>query len=383
MKFYDKQAILNRLTKDDVIKICIALGSDGYRKGNGGELIFQTVCHGSDSWKLYYYHEPHKEYPGRMFHCYTKCGDSFSIFELVIRANRAKGKNITWYKAVSFVAEMTGNLIYSSSMKPQKKVIDDFSWINNFRKEGKVATECEEVNEHVLEMFCYIPHEVFLNDHISPEVMSEFEISYWGLTNQIVLPHRDKDQRLIGVRGRYLDEEDVERIGKYVPLYVEGKFLRHELGNNLYGIHINQRRIMESKKILLVEGEKSLLQSHSYLGDKDFSCATCGSNITSRQIDLMLHYLDVEELILGYDKEFHAPESWEANIYRNKLLKKIAPIIPYIKVSVLWDKNGLLGYKDSPTDKGKDVLEQMLDERIELDLDDMKMLDDELIDTEG
>ena len=32
------------------------------------------------------------------------------------------------------------------------------------------------MDEHVLEMFEYTPHEVFLNDHISRETLSTFEI---------------------------------------------------------------------------------------------------------------------------------------------------------------------------------------------------------------
>lgn len=87
-----------------------------------------------------------------------------------------------------------------------------------------------------------------------------FEISYWGNTNQIVIPHRDRHQNLIGIRGRYLDEEDVENIGKYVPLNIEGKFLSHKLSHNLYGIHINQNKIKACRKCLLLESEKGVMQ---------------------------------------------------------------------------------------------------------------------------
>ena len=33
-------------------------------------------------------------------------------------------------------------------------------------------------------------------------------------------------------------------------------------------------------------------------------------------------------------------------------------------VTVLWDVNGLLNYKDSPTDKGKETLLQLMDNKI-------------------
>lgn len=206
MRYFDKQKILDSLTKEDVIKIVTDLGSNGYKEDSKGALIFQTVCHGGDSYKLYYYHESQGEYPGRLFHCYTRCGESFGIYELVIRANRCKGKTVTFYQAVRYVAQITQNLIYRESTVEENHVIDDFKWINKFRKTNKVEMQQEEVDENILQMFDYRPHETFLNDHISAETLSEFEISYWGKTNQIVIPHRDKDQRLIGIRGRYLDE---------------------------------------------------------------------------------------------------------------------------------------------------------------------------------
>lgn len=375
MRYFDKQKILDSLTKEDVIKIVTDLGSNGYKEDSKGALIFQTVCHGGDSYKLYYYHESQGEYPGRLFHCYTRCGESFGIYELVIRANRCKGKTVTFYQAVRYVAQITQNLIYRESTVEENHVIDDFKWINKFRKTNKVEMQQEEVDENILQMFDYRPHETFLNDHISAETLSEFEISYWGKTNQIVIPHRDKDQRLIGIRGRYLDEEDVKNIGKYVPLTVEGKILRHELGKNLYGIHINQDAIRKYKKCLLLEAEKGVMQNHTYFGTEDFSLAVCGSSISTEQIKLLVEDLKIEELILGFDKEFRDPESWEADLYRNKLFKKIAPIIPYCRVCILWDFHGDLEYKDAPTDKGKDVLLKLLDNKVEIMMEDMKLLE--------
>ena len=59
--YLNKDAILNSLTKDDVTKIVINLGSAPPKLDSNGDLIFQSVCHGSQSWKLYYYHEPNEE----------------------------------------------------------------------------------------------------------------------------------------------------------------------------------------------------------------------------------------------------------------------------------------------------------------------------------
>lgn len=84
--YLDKDAILNSLTKEDIIKICALLGSPNYKEDSNGNLFFSTaICHGGDSpHKLAYYldgsntnaagqHRPH-------FYCYT-CQDSYDVVE--------------------------------------------------------------------------------------------------------------------------------------------------------------------------------------------------------------------------------------------------------------------------------------------------------------
>ncbi len=375
--YLDKNKIINSLTVEDVTRLVTGLGSQDPRVGKDGELIFQSICHGSESWKLYYYHEPKGDYPAKLFHCYSGCGDSFSCIELIIRAHRVRNISMTFYQALNYLAKTTGHNIHASIDKKEETehLIDDWSFIGKFKaKAKKQPPALTAVNEHVLEMFSYFPHEMFLNDHISAEVLSEFEISYWASTNQIVLPHRDKQQNLIGVRGRYIDEQDIEKIGKYVPLMVEGKFLSHPLGSNLYGIHINQTNIKKCKKCLLLEAEKGVMQNHTYFGESDFALATCGQNLTPTHIKLLLNYLEVEEVILGYDKMFHKNGTFEEEAYRNKIYKIIAPLIPYCKVTLLWDTEDLLEYKSAPTDYGKDTLLRLMDNKIEITIEDLEVL---------
>lgn len=376
--YLNKDAILNSLTKDDVIKIVTNLGSAPPKTDSNGDLIFQSVCHGSQSWKLYYYHEPdtEKEYKGRTFHCYSRCSDSFNIVELVIRANRVKGKNITWYKALHYIARLT-NKVFSSTaedIEKEKKHIDDFEWINRLKstkRNKKDIPTLSEINENILDIFYYAPHEDWLNDNISREALSRYEIGYYGLTNQIIIPHRDKDNRLVGIRGRYLDADDIEHVGKYVPLQISGQFLSHQLGSNFYGINVTQNKIKTIKKALVVEAEKSCMQNYTYFGEDSFAIAMCGSNLTLTQIKILLHYLKCEEVIFGFDREYHDAHSFEAEIYYNKIIKKIAGLVPYCKVSLLLDSKDRLEFKDSPTDKGKNVLLELLDEKIVVTMDEV------------
>ena len=372
--YLDKELILSSLTKEDVIKICMALGSSYPKQDNNGNLIFQSICHGSDSWKLYYYCTD-TDYKKHIFHCYSRCSDSFNIVELVIRANRTQGKTITWYKALYYIAKTTGKIFTGESKEETKtSVITDFNWINRLqqiKKNKKSIPNLSEISENILEVFYYAPHQDWLNDNISREALSRYEIGYYGLTNQITIPHRDMNNRLIGIRGRFLDQEDIETIGKYVPLQINGRTLSHSLGSNLYGINVVQDKIKTIKKAMVVEAEKSCMQAYSYFGEDSFVVATCGSSITRTQIKLLLNYLQVEEIIYAPDRDYHESNSYEAEVWYQKIIKRLAPLVPYCKVTLCADSKERLPYKASPTDMGKDILLELLDEKIIITADEV------------
>lgn len=370
--YLDKDAILNSLTKEDIIKICKELGSPEYKEDSQGNLCFSTsICHGGDSpYKLVYYNN------SRIFKCFT-CGDTFSITELVIRAMRLKGRTLTWFKSLYFIAKITGKINYISSKdkSTNKQTITDFEWINrlkNIQKRNKNVPLLTEINENILDIFWYVPYQGWLDEHISREALSRFEIGYYGLTNQITIPHRDMNNRLIGIRGRFLDNNDVQQFGKYVPIQINGRFLSHQLGSNLYGLHVTKNKIKECKKIMLVEAEKSVLQAYSYFGEDSFVVGLCGFNITQTQIRIILEKLQVEEVIVGFDRDYEKADSFEATSYYQKVIKKVAPLVPYCRVYLVLDKQQRLEYKDSPTDKGKEVLLELMKEKILITQEEVK-----------
>lgn len=375
--YLDKDAILNSLSKEDVTKIVMSLGSSEPKTDNSGNLMFQTVCHNapdpSNSYKLYYYHEANGEHKGKVFHCYSGCNESFGIIELVIRAKRNQGSTFTWYKALKYVAQLTGKIITASAEDIEQKAqrIDDFAWINrlkNAKKKQKAAPTLAEINENILDIFCYLPWKPWTEEFITAEAMSRFEISYYGLQHSLVIPHRDADSRLIGIRQRMLDEQDVEAIGKYVPLQINGEFLRHSLGNNLYGMHIVKDKIKRCKKIMLVEAEKGAMQSYSYFGEDSFTVATCGSNITRNQIKMILGS-GAEEVMIAYDRMYHDASSYEAELYLRKLIKLVAPLVPFITVYLILDNKDRIPYKQSPTDCGKEILIELMKEKTLVTMD--------------
>ena len=115
---------------------------------------------------------------------------------------------------------------------------------------------------------------------------------------------------------------------------------------------------------MLVESEKSVMQCYSYYGENCFVAATCGSSISPVQIDLLLR-LGVEEVILAYDRENDTdPESELTKAYEQKLLKTVLPLTKYTNTYVVMDYEGLLPYKGSPSDNGRETLEKLMKKKI-------------------
>lgn len=362
--YLDKEKIINSLTDEDIIKICMDLGAEYPKPDGSGNYIFNTnICHGGDSWKLYYYTDR------KMFVCYT-CGDRYDIINLVIRAKMNKGITITWYNALKYIGIITNKLSVTEKSKEDNTVIDDWKWLSKLSKHKKKNnTDMKEYNEHILELFVYKPVKEWLDEGISEYVMVEFEIGYYPMQNCITIPVRDINGKFIGLRARYLLKEDIDK-GKYRPMIIEGILTKHNLGNTFYGIYQNQKAIRKYKKVFLFEAEKSVLLSHTYYGDTDLSLAMCGSNITDVQIKILIE-LGVSHVIICFDKEYEKTDSFEAEIYYNKILKKIKPLLNFFTVELVMDRQDLLEFKDSPIDKGFETWNKLLEDKFSVTIKDV------------
>lgn len=363
--YIDKNKLLDLITEEDVLHIITELGSEYKRDAQGNICMNTRLCHGGDSpTKLVYYFNRENGKNEDMLHCYT-CGSSFGLIELVIRALRGQGYSISYYKALRWIAKTTGKMDINGDFTPKKSSIDT-SWIKRLLKVKEKNDEYAEspiINENVLDIFANYPFQPWIDEGISCEAQTRFEIGYFALNHSITIPHRDMNGNLIGIRQRYLDQTDIERIGKYTPVQIEGKFLSHKLGNELYGLWVNKDRIKETKTIILVEAEKSCMQAYSFYGDDSLVVACCGSNITKAQ-QKIIRDLDVHTLIYAPDRDYHKPDSFEAESWWNQQVLKLKDMIKYMNVYLIADTKMRLEYKQSPTDKGKFVFEELMTERI-------------------
>lgn len=355
------EKVKNDLSIDQVCDLLASLGGDPQIKGD--LIISRTICHGGHSHKLYYYDNT------KLFKCYTDCLDSFDIFELIIKINKLNNIDYSLPQAIRFITNYYGIVVETEISETQEN-LQDWQILNKYdrsssqEKEEKIV-EMKFYDDKILQ---YLPHPRILNwekEGITREVMEECGICYDPSYQGIVIPHYDINGKLVGIRERTLIKEN-ENNGKYKPAILNYKQYNHPLGFNLYNLNNSKENIKKIKKVFVFEGEKSCLLYRSYFGgDADISVAVCGSNLINYQVQLLLS-LGVEEICIAFDKQFQEIGDDEWKRWTKKLKELNRKYSPLVQISFLFDKMNLLGYKDSPIDRGPEIFMQLFKERIVL-----------------
>lgn len=367
----DKEQLLEELTIDEIKTLLIELGAQHFidESDTKGHIITNTICHNiSDGkMKLYYYIE------AKRFHCYTDCGCSFNLYDLVIKNHKLKGIDYNLGHAINWILNKLGR---SSGYfnKPEgfehgKKENPELERMRRFsKKKKKVEIETPVYHDSIFNMFSSYHHPIFLEDNITHEAMDKFEIKYYSHKHQVIIPHRKWDTgELIGLKARSLNQWEIEAGFKYIPAKIGDITYSYPTYNNLYGYYQNKETIKEIGKVIIFESEKSVLQCESFYPNHNFSVALCGSNMSIQQAKMLLS-LNAQEFILALDKEYDDATSEKALNYQKKLLRLGRMIAPYARVTVVFDTNNLIDTKNSPSDKGKEVLEELMKQKQEIRL---------------
>ena len=337
------------LTQDNIYDLLKDLGGEPTWKD---VIVSRTCCHNgpnSGKHKLVYYHD------SKTFQCYTNCG-TLDIFSLV-----QKVLNMDFYNSYSYICAKFGiTRDFKEGFETDKL---DFSFFENFEKQEEFKT-LPSLKEKILFSYDDIYHIDWINDGISIESMRKFGIKFNIYNNQIVIPHYDENNKLVGVRVRNLNKDLVESGIKYSPIYWKNQVLKHPTGSILYGLNKNIENINKIKKIILFESEKSVLQLDTMNPELSIGVCLSGSNLTNHQIEI-LKTLDIEEVIIALDKEYDEIGSEQEKYYAKKIKETIIDkLSPYFIVSVIWDIEGLIDEKSSPTDHGKEIFNKLFKNRI-------------------
>ena len=361
---YNKDKIKNELTIEQVADLVAELGGEPQQKDD--ILLCKTICHCGESHKLYYYNSTH------LFHCYTGCDNaSFDIFDLYKKVkNREHNVEHSLPWSITQVASYFGII----------EEIDKSAWdLQNPMQDWDIlkryATTAVYTPPKIIEppiydeaILKYLPHPIiqpWIEDGISREIMEQRGICYDPVYHGIVIPHYDMYGNLIGIRERTLVKENAEKYGKYRPAILDGKQYNHPLGSNCYNLRFSADAIRRTKKVLVFESEKATLQYATMFGaENDISVAVCGSNLSWSQFAL-LSRLGIKDMIIGFDRQYQKIGDNEYQSWIKKLQMINKKYGNYVNVSFIFDTKNLLGYKDSPTDKGKEVFTKLYYNRLD------------------
>lgn len=345
------KALKEQLNTDQIITLLEALGAE-LREERNDHLIFTSICHhlnaSEHKAKLYYYTNTHS------FFCFS-CSNSYDIFSLIEEVWNLRDIEFYFGDIVNFITSTLG--ISQSDFNPKRNL----SWRDDLR----LFTTTKSMTKHAqiyplsdLNRFVDKLPYAWIKEGISVDTMRKYHIGYYPLLDCTTIPVFDKEGELLGIRGRFWREEDIE-LGKYRPIWTLERDYKLPTGNLLYGLYQNQEAIKATHEVKLFEGEKSVMQMEGILGQNN-SVAMFGCNLSKMQLQQLIE-LEVERYVVCLDK-------WGSEEDMSRWQKDVDKIVkmckPYGEVIVV-DNYEELDYKDSPSDKGKEVWEKIWQELID------------------
>ena len=304
----------------------------------------------------------------------VRCG--FSIETNPSSITVYKNENLT---AIDFTGNLTGDIFtilmehkglsYSEIIRDIKNLLD-IKITYSEKKENESVTrvfddilfkkkeELQVYKEEVLDKYADKWNIRFFKDGISIDTQKKFGLRYDYEEERIVIPHRTLDGELCGIIGRINLDEGYG--SKYLPLisHIEGdKVVRynHRKSQTLYGYSQNYKDLYGADVIYVGESEKFVMQLDS-MGYHN-SLSLSGSNISKEQC-LAIAKLNPKKVVLCFDEGLE-----EVVMYRCANQLSITLSRMNIEVGLIIDRENKYlerGSKDSPTDKGKEVWESLI-----------------------
>lgn len=181
---------------------------------------------------------------------------------------------------------------------------------------------------------------IWEQEGISKESLEKFQVYYDAYSNRLVYPIRNLRGEIVNVGGRIIDPEwKQKKFRKYTYFYGWNEGM-----NVIYGLFENMDSIIKSKEVILFEGCKSVLLADTY------GIHNCGAILTSHLSPLQMRVLVGLEcrVVFALDKD--------VNIHSDHNINKLKR---YVNVEYIHDEGNLLGDKDSPIDRGKEVFQAL------------------------
>lgn len=357
--------LLQQLTLDNYESILYALGVKSIKK-TPTHWVTQTICHNIDSTnasdKLYLYLDT------MSFFCFTECQKSRDIIDLIADRWTLLNKQFSFCDILHYICDICdiscqNNTNQGIGQPAWKKRIERYNSTKITHYLGK------RYDRSIMRYLAPCDSKEFIDDGISKETMEKFGISYYAPRNQIAIPVYDIDGSLVGIHCRNLNKFDIEAGRKYIPLKtISGLDYRFKSNEVLYALNVNLPKIQQKKQVQLFESPKSVLQLDTMYCSQTTGVAMFGLNLGQNRRNTILEQ-GVSEVVIGIDRDY---EGLDDNVGIEAYMKNVRRIAHmfkgYCKCTCLWDKDNLLDYKSSPTDKGRAIYEHLYKNRVEINV---------------
>lgn len=264
-------------------------------------------------------------------------------------------------KDVFSVTRVLFNLPGYKSQNTRIDILKDIRMYQNNKKKNKYIENKKYNKNDVLSKYIRLPHASIIEEGIAPKVCKLYELAYDPQSNRMVFPHTDwKDHdSIVGLQARTTIDHDTAKllgIPKYLNL-ING----YKKEYNLYGYSVNKEAINENEMIILFEGEKSVLKLATFNYSNPSPCVAVGGHFLSlEQIKFIANNTPFNtEVVFAFDNDVMKDKV--EFIQLESMMKKMNM---FRKTSYIKDKYNLLSEKDSPVDKGLDVWNYLLSDRI-------------------
>ncbi len=190
------------------------------------------------------------------------------------------------------------------------------------------------------------PIKEWASENIDIQTQKKFNVGYDSTCQNIIIPIYNHDGNLINLLLRTTNPYyKMFGLSKYIYKYKLGEL------DFFYGYNFNKKYIEEKKEIILVEGAKSVMKLSQW-GINNV-CAILTSHLSEAQFCLLIKW--------GYDVVFALDK--DVDIFQNTEIFKLKN---FVKVYTLLDRKNQLGKKDSPCDKGKEMWDELYNNKIKL-----------------
>ena len=353
----DAKSLKQQLNTSQVISLVESLGGE-LREQRDSYLIFTSICHYEPN--IAALHKPHLYYyvTTQSFYCY-RCCLSMDIFSLIEQVWDLQDREYTFTDEINYVVSTLG--LAPNQINRPKHVYDDWrSSLGRFLNNTTNPTKSYPTyDKSILDFFEPIYRQEWIDDGITIDTMEKYRIGWYQRNQQVSIPVFGEKGELLGIHARNFDPERAEW-RKYEPLRTISTEYAFSTNETIYGLNFNRENIKYTRQALIFESEKSVLQCETIL-EHNNTVAMFGMNLSNHNRNQLLKY-DIDEIVICIDKWSDVENGRE--LWNKAIAKIIKKLKGFVKISYIEDVDGLLDFKDSPTDKGKDVWEKLYGTRI-------------------